>query len=65
MHWSGAATGLAGVVLGVWLAVEVALIPERSIVEGVYGVLAAVLVGSCLTPSFRRQLLTEGGERGR
>lgn len=54
MHWSWAATGLAGLVLAAWLLVEVVLIPERSTVEGVYGMLAALLVGSCLTPSFRR-----------
>lgn len=55
-HWSWAATGACGIVLMVWLVVEVALIPERSAVEGLYAALATVVLVSWLTPAFSRSL---------
>ncbi|MDY7088558.1 MAG: nitroreductase/quinone reductase family protein [Actinomycetota bacterium] len=55
-HWSWAATGLAGIALAGWIALEVVLIPDRSVLEVLYAVLAAALVLSCAHPSFRRYL---------
>lgn len=61
-HWSWAATGLAGIALGGWTAVEVALIPDRSPIEALYAALAATLVLSCAHPSFRRYLARPAGD---
>ncbi|MFY1633153.1 hypothetical protein ACN27F_07675 [Solwaraspora sp. WMMB335] len=55
-HWSWAATGLSGIALGGWILLEVVLLPQRSMIEVLYGALAAGLVGLCSTASLRRSL---------
>ncbi|WJK35081.1 hypothetical protein [Solwaraspora sp. WMMA2065] len=55
-HWSWAATGVSGIALGGWILLEVVLLPQRSIIEALYGILAAGLVGLCSTASLRRSL---------
>ncbi|MDG4769811.1 hypothetical protein [Solwaraspora sp. WMMD792] len=55
-HWSWAATALVGIALGGWILLEVVLLPQRSVIEALYGTLAAGLVGLCSTASLRRSL---------
>ena len=55
-HWSWAATATMGTALGGWILLEIALIPERSAIEALYGVLAAGLLAVCATRSFRSSL---------
>lgn len=56
LHWSWSATGLIGAGLAAWILLEVALIPERSAIEALYGAIAAGLLILCVTPWFRRAL---------
>ncbi len=56
LHWSWAGTGAMGAGLAGWILLEVALIPERSALEALYGALAAGLVGLTASPSFRQTL---------
>ena len=55
-HWSWAGTGVIGAGLAGWILLEVALIPERSVIEALYGAIAAGLIGLIADPSFRRAL---------
>ncbi len=56
LHWSWAGTGLMGAGLAAWILLEVALIPERSAIEALYGAIAAGLMGLSASPSFRQAL---------
>ncbi len=56
LHWSWAGTGLMGASLAGWILLEVALIPERSAIEALYGAIAAGLLGLTASPSFRQAL---------
>lgn len=55
-HWSWAATGLMGAGLAGRILLEVALVPERSTIEAIYGAIAAGLLVLCVTPPFRSAL---------
>ena len=55
-HWSWAGTGLMGAALAGWILLEVALIPERSVIETIYGAIAVGLLGVAATLSFRQAL---------
>lgn len=60
MHWSWSGTSLIGAGLAVWLLLEVALIPERSAIEILYGAIAVGLLGLSASPSFRQVLQMTG-----
>ena len=64
-HWAWAATGAAGVVLGAWITLEVVLIPERSLIELLYGILAVGLVAACFSEAFKSSLPRSSGGRRR
>lgn len=56
LHWSWAGTGMIGAGLAGWILLEVALIPERSVIEALYGAIAVGLIGLAACPSFRQAL---------
>lgn len=60
MHWSWSATTLAGAGLVGWILLEVALIPERSMIEALYGAMAIGLLGLSASSSFRKALQLTG-----
>ncbi len=69
-HWAWVATLLLGVGLVVWIGLEVILIPERNVIEAVYGTVAVALIALVSTPRVRDYLartpnahLDQGGSR--
>ena len=58
LHWSWSLTVALGFGLILWIGVEVLLIPERSVIEALYGVTAVVLVLLAWSQSVRTYLRT-------
>jgi hypothetical protein len=63
-HWSWLASVGLGTGLAAWVAVEVALIPQRSPIEAFYTALAAGLVVLPLQRRSREHLRVPAGQRG-
>lgn len=55
-HWAWTATLLLGVGLLIWIGLEVILIPERNVIEALYGMVAVALIVLVSTPAVRTYL---------
>lgn len=60
MHWSWTATTLSAAGLAGWILLEIALIPERSLIEALYGAIAVGLLGVSARRPFREALRIAG-----
>lgn len=59
-HWSWAAALLLGAGLVIWILLEVILLPERNIIELLYGSVGVALVGLPLVPSVSSYMASRG-----
>lgn len=55
-HWSWIGAIVLGAGLALWIVLEVLLVPERSVIEAVYGFIAFALIALALAPSARIHL---------
>lgn len=58
-HWSWYATMVLGVGMLVWIGLELVLLPDRSWLEAVYGLVGALLVGLAWSTPVRAYLRLE------
>ena len=58
-HWSWYATMVLGVGMLIWIGLELVLLPDRSWLEAVYGLVGALLVGLAWSTPVRAYLRLE------
>ena len=60
-HWSWTATMTLGVGMVAWISTELAVLPERSFLEGLYGGLGLAMVALPVLPAVERTLRMSAG----
>lgn len=62
-HWSWTATIGVGAALSAWIALEVAVVPDRSPLEALYGLTGVGLVAAAASPALRRHTARSDARR--